>query len=81
MEALKDSSMDVQMAAAQGLGQLGSDASEAVDTLRDLKKELDKDLPKKKDKKKKLTPQQRKKMQLSRSIGMALRSIGGKRKK
>jgi HEAT repeat protein len=80
MEALTDKSYDVRIAAANGLGAIGPDASDAVDALREAKAEVDKDLPKK-GSKKKPTKAEREKQQFSRALGMALRNIGGKKKK
>jgi HEAT repeat protein len=81
MEALNDKSNEVKIAAANGLGAIGPDAAEAYDALQEAKKAVDKDLPMKKGGKKKLTKEEQAKMQLSRALGMAMRNIGGKKKK
>jgi hypothetical protein len=76
IEALKDKSIDVQIAAANALGTFGRDAAEAMSVLRQVKTEAEKGFTKKGKK----TPAERKKQQLARAAGMALRSIAGKLK-
>ena len=63
--ALKDKAMSVQIAAANALGLLGTDAEEALPALRELQKQVKGD---------------RKKRGLARAAGMAIRSISGKNK-
>jgi hypothetical protein len=89
IEALKDPDMGVRIGAATALGNLGPDATEAIDTLRQIREEAmktfkDQKKPDKKTRKKlskKMQMEMQQQRQLAQAAGMALQSIGGRRRK